>query len=172
MLSDRVDARSLQPLIRGGTGSRSESEEQPDDLPDKFESGTPNGAGIAGLAAGIRFVTAMGVTASHAREVSLIRQLLDGLSAIRGVTVSGPSDAARRTAVVSFTVGNRRVSEIGFRLDEEYGILTRVGLHCAPAAHRTIGTFPEGTVRLAPGVFTSREDVDATLTAIERLVGA
>ena len=172
VLGHRADAAGLRPFMRGGTGSRSESEEQPEDLPDKFESGTPNGAGIAGLAAGIRWVMAKSVAAIRAHEVSLTRQLADGLSAIPGVTVYGPSDATRRTAIVSFTVRNRRVSEIGFRLDEEYGILTRVGLHCAPAAHRTIGTFPEGTVRLAPGVFTSREDVDAVLTAIGRLAGA
>lgn len=172
VLGDRVDTALLQPFVRGGTGSRSESEEQPEDLPDKFESGTPNGAGIAGLAAGIQWVMAKSVAAIRAHEVSLTRQLTDGLSVIPGVTVYGPLDAARRTAVVSLTVRNRRVSEIGLRLDEEHGILTRVGLHCAPAAHRTIGTFPEGTVRVAPGIFTSREDVNAVLTAIERLASA
>lgn len=170
VLGDRVDATLLHPIMRGGTGSRSDSEEQPEDLPDKFESGTPNGAGIAGLGAGIRWVAARGVEAIRAHEVALTRQLVEGLSVIPGVTVYGPSDATRRTAVVSLTIRNRRVSEIGLRLDEEYGILSRVGLHCAPAAHRTLGTFPDGTVRLAPGVFTSREDVDATLRAIERLV--
>jgi len=113
---------------------------------------------------------AKGVAAIRAHEVSLTRQLVEGLSTIPDVTVYGPSVAARRTAVVSFTVRNRRVSEIGLILDEEYGILARVGLHCAPAAHRTIGTFPEGTVRLAPGIFTSDEDVDAALGAIAGLV--
>ena len=170
VLGDRVDAALLHPIMRGGTGSRSESEEQPEDLPDKFECGTPNGAGIAGLGAGIRWVRSRGVEAIRAHEVALTRQLVEGLLAIPDVTIYGPADATQRTAVVSFTIRNRRVSEIGLRLDEEYGILTRVGLHCAPAAHRTLGTFPEGTVRLAPGALTSREDMDATLCAIERLV--
>lgn len=170
VLGDRVDAALLHPILRGGTGSRSESEEQPEDLPDKFECGTPNGAGIAGLGAGIRWVRSRGVEAIRAHEVALTRQLVEGLLAIPDVTVYGPADATQRTAVVSFTIRNRRVSEIGLRLDEEYGILTRVGLHCAPAAHRTLGTFPEGTVRLAPGALTNREDMDATLCAIERLV--
>ena len=170
VLGDRVDAALLRPIMRGGTGSRSESEEQPEDLPDKFECGTPNGAGIAGLGAGIRWVRSRGVEAIRAHEVALTRQLVEGLLAIPDVTIYGPAEATQRTAVVSFTIRNRRVSEIGLRLDEEYGILTRVGLHCAPAAHRTLGTFPEGTVRLAPGALTSREDMDVTLCAIERLV--
>jgi cysteine desulfurase family protein len=169
ILGDRVDTRLLRPLMAGGTGSRSESEEQPEDLPDKFESGTPTGAGIAGLSAGIRWVQAGSVEAIRAHEVALTRQLLEGLSSLPRVTLYGPSDASRRTAVVSFTIRNRRVSEIGLRLDEEYGILSRVGLHCAPAAHRTIGTFPEGTVRLAPGVFTSSDDIDTVVRAVERL---
>jgi len=169
VLGDRVDVEAMEPLVCGGTGSRSESEEQPDDLPDKFESGTPNGVGIAGLAAGVRFVMERGIAAIRAHEMDLARELARGLRAIPGVKVYGPRDARRGTAVVSFSVEGRRVSEIGLRLDEEYGILCRVGLHCAPAAHRTIGTFPEGTVRLAPGIFTTPEDIRLTLEAVETI---
>jgi len=169
VLGAAVEARQLEPLVRGGTGSRSESEEQPEDLPDRFESGTPNGAGIAGLGAGIRHVLARGVESARAHEIALTRQLLNGLRRLPGVHVYGPEDPARRTAVVSCTVAGRPVSEVGLQLDEEYGILCRVGLHCAPAAHRTIGTFPGGTVRLAPGASTTAEEIDATLRAMQEL---
>ena len=92
-----------------------------------------------------------GLRPSATTKLALARALAEGLANIPGVTVYGPADLAQRTATVSFTVADRRVSEIGLRLDEEHGVLCRVGLHCAPAAHRTIGTFPEGTVRFAAG---------------------
>jgi cysteine desulfurase family protein len=170
VLGAGVDAGAVRPLMRGGTGSRSESEEQPEDLPDKFESGTPNGVGIAGLGAGLQFVQGRGVPAVREHEMTLTRLLINGLRAIPGVRVYGTMDPARCTAVVSFTAECLRVSDVGFRLDEEFGILTRVGLHCAPAAHRTIGTFPEGTVRLAPGILTTPAEIQATLQAIRQIV--
>lgn len=170
VLGDRVDAMALAPLYRGGTGSRSESEEQPEDLPDKFEGGTPNGVGIAGLGAAVQFVMKRGVEAIRAHEATLTSILLDGLHGIPGIHVYGPADPRRRTAVVSFTVAGRQVSELGTRLDEEHGILCRVGLHCAPAAHRTIGTFPGGTVRMAPGIFTTRQAVETAVNAVRRVV--
>jgi len=100
----------------------------------------------------------------------LTQMLLEGLRRIPGVTLYGPEDAADRTAVVSFTSEKHRVSEIGLELDEEFGILSRVGLHCAPAAHRTIGSFPEGTVRLAPGARTKPDEVRDAIDAIERIL--
>jgi cysteine desulfurase family protein len=170
VIGENVDAAMIEPLWRGGTGSRSESEEQPDDLPDKFESGTPNGVGIAGLGAGVRFVMERGIANIRADEIELTRALIEGLQNIPGVVVHGTRDAEKCTAVVSFTVANRQVSEIGLRLDEEFGVLCRVGLHCAPAAHRTIGTFPEGTVRFASSVFTTSEDIRVALAAVRRIV--
>jgi cysteine desulfurase / selenocysteine lyase len=170
VLGDRVDAAALAPLVRGGTGSRSESEEQPEDLPDKFEGGTPNGVGIAGLGAGVRVVLERGVEAIRAHEVGLTTLLLDGLHDIPGVRVYGPTDPQRRTAVVSFTVGGRQVSDLGLRLDEEHGVLCRVGLHCAPATHRTLGTFPSGTVRMAPGLLTTRDQVKTAVEAVRTVV--
>jgi len=170
VLAAGVDASLIEPLMRGGTGSRSEFEEQPDDLPDKYESGTPNGVGIAGLGAGVRFVMARGIETIRGHEVALTRALIEGLRAIPGVTVHGPLDPELCTATVSFTVAGRRVSEIGYRLDEEHGVLTRVGLHCAPAAHRTIGTFPEGTVRLAAGMFTTLDDIREAVAAVATVV--
>jgi len=170
VLGAGVDPAQLEPLVRGGTGSRSEREEQPDDLPDRFESGTANGVGIAGLGAGLRWVMERGVDAIRAHETSLTTALINGLAAIDGVTVHGPQRAEAMTAVVSFTVRGRRVSDIGLRLDEEHDVLCRVGLHCAPAAHRTLGTFPEGTIRLSPGPQTTRGDIAVAVQAVRRIV--
>lgn len=170
VIGERVDTAEMEPLLRGGTGSRSEFEIQPEECPDKFESGTPNGVGIAGLGAGIRYVLRHGVEAIRAHEIALAQALAEGLAAIPGVTVYGPADPHQRTATVSFTVAGRRVSEIGLRLDEEHDVLCRVGLHCAPAAHRTIGTFPEGTVRLAAGFSTTLEEAEQAVAAVARIV--
>ncbi len=169
VIGERVDLERLEPLKRGGTGSRSEYEEQPDFLPDKYESGTLNAVGLAGLKAGIRWVLKQGVEAVRAHEVALTRRLIDGLRAIPGVTVYGTLDPTRQTATASFNIAGMEPSEAGLRLDEEFGILCRVGLHCAPAAHRTIGTFPTGTVRFGLGAFNTVEEVDRALEAVERL---
>jgi len=170
VIADDVNVGEIEPLLCGGTGSRSESEEQPDDLPDKFESGTPNLAGIAGLQAGLRWVVKRGVEEIHGHLQEVNQALIEGLSALPKVKVFGTSDSRRSTAVTSFTVAGMRVSEIGLRLDEGYGILSRVGLHCAPAAHRTIGSYPEGTVRLAPGALTTMADIEQTILAIRNCI--
>ena len=170
IFGNRVHTKDIEPLWRGGTGSRSEFEIQPEDLPDKFESGTMNGPGIAGLGAGVQYLMNRGVERIHEQEMDLTRQLIEGLERIEGVTVYGPADVTRRTSVVSFTAAGHRVSEIGLRLDEEFGILSRVGLHCAPAAHRTIGTLPEGTVRFAMGLGTTGEEVASVIEAVKRIL--
>jgi len=171
VIGDRVDAGLLAPLKRGGTGSRSEREEQPEFLPDLCESGTLNAVGLAGLAAGVHWLLAQGVAHIRAHESALTAQLLAGLGAIPGVTIHGPRDADRQTATVSFAIAGLEVSEIGLRLDEEYAIMCRVGLHCAPAAHRTMGTFPAGTVRFGLGAFSTQEQVAAALHAVAALAG-
>jgi len=170
VIADDIDASQIEPLIRGGTGSRSESEEQPDDLPDKFESGTANLPGIAGLGIGLKWITDKGIGEIRNHLKNLTQTLIDGLTALPKVKIYGTLDPERSVAIVSFTVTGKRVSEIGLRLDEEYGILSRVGLHCAPAAHKTIGSFPEGTVRLAPGVFTTASDIQEAIQAIRKVV--
>ena len=170
VISDNVDVSQIEPLMRGGTGSRSESEEQPDDLPDKFESGTANLAGIAGLGAGLKWIMDRGIDEIRDHMKKLSQTLIDGLSTLPKVAIYGTLDSERSAAIVSFTVTGKRVSEIGLRLDEEYGVLCRVGLHCAPAAHKTIGSFPEGTVRLAPGIFTTVNDVQEAIQAISKVV--
>ncbi len=169
VIGPRVDVSQLTPLVRGGTGSRSEFEEQPNELPDRYESGTPNGVGLAGLGAGLRWVLERSVESIRVHELELATALVTGLRSIPGMTVYGPREPAQCTAVVACRVEGKHVSEIGLRLDEEFGILCRVGLHCAPAAHKTIGTFSEGTVRLAPGPLTTIDDIAATIAAFKEL---
>ena len=170
VVGERVDVTRLDPLMRGGTGSNSEREEQPDFLPDMCESGTPNAVGLAGLGAGIHWVLDRGVDAIRAHEVELTQWLIDGLLDIEGVEVYGSLDAERQTSTVSFNIQGLQPSAVGLRLDEEHEIMCRVGLHCAPSAHKTIGTFPVGTVRFGLGVFNTAADVEAALDAVGQLV--
>jgi selenocysteine lyase/cysteine desulfurase len=159
----------LEPLMRGGTGSRSESQEQPDFMPDKYESGTPNTVGIAGLGEGVRFCRAQGVAHIRAKEEGLTRMLIEGLGSIPGVLVHGCGDATRQVAICSFTIRDQSPSEITMELDEEFGIMSRPGLHCAPAAHQTIGTSPQGTVRLSAGYFTTEEEIAVAIDAVGKI---
>jgi cysteine desulfurase family protein len=169
VIGQRVDVKRLRPLARGGTGSNSELEEQPDFLPDMCESGTPNAVGLAGLGAGVRWVLERGVDRIRAHEVGMTQRLIDGLSALPDVTVYGGHDAERQTATVSFNIARMAPSEAGLRLDEDYGIMCRVGLHCAPAAHKTIGTFPDGTVRFGLSAFNTLAQVEEALEAVAQL---
>ncbi len=169
IIGERVDRCRFDPFMRGGTGSFSEYEEQPAFLPDKFESGTLNAIGLAGLAASIRWILKRGVSAIRTHEMALIQQLIIGLQNIPGVTVYGMRNAARQTATVSLSAKQLDPSAMGLRLDEEDAIYCRIGLHCAPPAHKTIGTFPEGTVRFGLGAFNTAEEVAAALAAVERL---
>jgi len=168
-ISPSVDISAVDPLVRGGTGSRSESEFQPDDLPDKYESGTANLIGLAGLDAALDWIRQKSPEAIRQHAIKMKPLLLEGLSVIPGVTLYGPLDPNLSVSIVSFTITGKSVSEIGWRLDEDFAILTRVGLHCAPAAHQTIGTFPEGTVRLSPGIFTTAEEISRVLSAVQEV---
>jgi cysteine desulfurase family protein len=169
VIGERVDTADLTPLLFGGTGSRSERQFQPDDLPDKYESGTANGVGIAGLGAGVRFLLERGVDSVRDHERTLTEALVKELRGERQVKLFGPTGAEKRVAIASINVDGRPVSEVGQRLEEEFGVLCRVGLHCAPAAHQTIGTFPSGTVRLAPGVFSTMADVEAAVEGLKKI---
>jgi cysteine desulfurase / selenocysteine lyase len=162
--------KMVSPLERGGTGSRSEFEEQPDFMPDRFESGTPNTIGIAGLGAGAGYVAAIGVQAIRKKEIALTKFFMDGIRSIRGVRVYGDMDPKRRTALVSFAINGMSPSDISFHLDKRFNIMSRPGLHCAPLAHRTIGTFPVGTVRFSFGLFTTEEQIKTAIKAIETLI--
>jgi cysteine desulfurase/selenocysteine lyase len=157
------------PLKRGGTGSRSEWEEQPSFLPDMCESGTANAVGLAGLAAGVRWVRQRGVEAIRQHEMELTQRLIDGLLEIPGVTVYGSHDATQQTATVAFNIAGLEPSEVGLRLGDEYDLMCRVGLHCSPASHRTLGTFPHGTVRFGLSAFNTPEEVDTALRAVHEI---
>ena len=161
----------LRPLMRGGTGSKSEQEVQPDFMPDKYESGTLNVVGLAGLGASARFLLQTGVERVIEHERALVERFHQGAAALSGVTVYGSPDIRQRIGVVSFTIEGFTPSKIGLILDQAFGIMTRIGLHCAPAAHRTLGTFPDGTVRFGFSYFNTLEQVDYALGIIEQLVG-
>ena len=168
-IRDDFDIDRLPPLIRGGTGSRSEHEHQPDFLPDKYEAGTSNVIGLAGLRAGVCYVLDKGVNEIGAHERMLTQQLIDGLREIPGLRVLGTQDANRQTAVVSFTIDGRSISDLAHALDEEYEIMCRPGLHCAPRAHRTLGTLPDGAIRFAPGPFNTEAEIAQAIDAVARL---
>ncbi|NLE44055.1 MAG: aminotransferase class V-fold PLP-dependent enzyme [Chloroflexi bacterium] len=172
VVGERVDLTHFRPLKLGGTGSRSEYELQPEFLPDMFESGTPNVVGLAGLEAALQWLSYRGVESVRRHEVGLAQYLIDGLLEIPGVTGYGGLRADSQTATVSFNIDALAPSEVGLRLDEEYGIMCRVGLHCSPAAHRTIGTFPDGAVRFGMGVFNTQDQVDIALMAVRTLAKA
>ena len=159
----------LAPLMRGGTGSDSAQETQPEFLPDAYESGTLNVAGIAGLAAGVRFLSEIGIEAVQAHERKLVAQFLAGAAEISGITLYGPKDAALQCGVVSFNVAGAMPSEVGLILDQSFGIMARTGLHCAPSAHRTLGTFPTGTVRFSFGWFNTSAEVGLALEALREI---
>jgi len=169
VLGDGFDPAQLEPLVRGGTGSRSEHEEQPTSLPDKYESGTPNGVGIAGLGAGVRMVLADGVAERRAHDCALCERLLQGIAELPNIRVYGPGRPDEQIGNIALTVAGQHVSEVGWQLDQREGILSRVGLHCAPAAHRTLGTFPEGCVRLSVGAATTAKEVDAAIAVLARI---
>jgi len=169
VIAPHLAPERFRPVFTGGTGSRSEEELPPEVFPDRLEAGTPNSVGIAGLGAAVRFLQATGVETIRRHERGLLERLLNGLREIPGVRMYGPTDVSQRTATVSVRIEGMSESEIGWRLDEEYGILCRVGLHCAPAAHRTLGTFPHGTVRLSAGVFTTYEEIDQAVAALRDL---
>ena len=169
ILGEGVDETQIEPLVRGGTGSHSEHEVQPGFLPDRFESGTLNVVGLAGLLAGLRWMLERSVEAIREHEVALTRLLIDGLRSIAGVTIHGTLAPERQTATVSFNVSGMSPSELGLRLEDDYGIMCRVGLHCAPAAHKTMGTFPEGTVRFGLSAFSTVEEVQAGIDAVRHL---
>jgi cysteine desulfurase family protein len=159
----------LEPLLLGGTGSGSSELTPPLELPERFESGTLNINGIAGLLAGVEFIAAKGVANIQAHESILVDRLIKGLSAIDGVRVINPGMTRARGAVVSFTVSGRDPSTIGHQLDSKFDIAVRTGLHCAPLAHKTVGTFPDGTIRVSPGIFNSAVDIDALLAAVQQI---
>ena len=162
---------NLDSFIEGGTGSNSDKEEQPQQWPDKFESGTLNYWGLAGLKASVDFLLKTSVQAVKRKEEVLTGQFLKEAEKIKGVKLYGlPAGAEKeRVAVVSLNIEGKDPSEVGYSLDENHGIMTRVGLHCAPLAHRTIGTYPIGTVRFSFGYYNTDREIEKALKALKEI---
>lgn len=160
-------AKALQPLVSGGTGSASHTELQPSFLPDKFESGTPNLPGIYGWEAGLQWLEEQGISNLRDHELRLMQMFIEGIQRIPDIKLHGPTDLEKRVGVFSLDFVNQDNAMVGDRLEQEFGILTRCGLHCAPNAHRTLGTYPQGTVRFSLGWSTTEEEIRQTLHAID-----
>ncbi len=166
LVLDPAFAAQLTPVVTGGTGSASDSELQPPYLPDRFEPGTPNVPGIYGLEAALDYLETVGIDAVATHDRRLTARFLAGLRAIPGAALVGPDGTEGRVGVLSVDFPGLDNAVAADRLEQEFGILTRCGLHCAPAAHRTLGTFPRGTVRFSLGPFNTEAHVDAALEAI------
>ena len=167
MLIDHEFAKSVEPLIAGGTGSASDSEELPPYMPDRFESGTMNIPGVYGLNAALAYILEKGVDCFRAHEEKLTQRFLDGLKDIP-VRLAGTWDMDKRVGVIAVDFTGHDNAEAAFAL-EQAGILTRCGLHCAPSAHKTLGTFPQGVVRFSLGYASTEADVDGALEAIRTI---
>ena len=160
----------LNPLLSGGTGSFSELPEQPEAVPDRYESGTQNVPGIAGLAAGVRFLLDTGAAEVEKKESMLTERLIEGLSSLPGITVYAPGPGKRRGSVFSVRLESAEPQEVSMILDSAFDIAVRAGLHCAPWAHRMLQTLDKGgTVRFSPDFFNTEEEIDAAISAMEEI---
>ena len=167
---DMID--KIEPLIAGGTGSISHSEEIPDFMPDKFEAGTPNIPGILGLRASLNWIKETTTDALLSHELALTKLFLDGLTPLEDagfIKIKGKKDLANRTGIVSIMTLTKDSSEVAYTLDSKYNILTRVGLHCAPGAHKTLGSYPAGTIRFSFGYANTESDVNAAINALKEI---
>lgn len=163
-------AQTLTPLIAGGTGSFSHLETMPTHMPDAFEAGTLNLPGIIGLNEGLAYIESQGMENIHNHELVLTQSFLEGLQSIDGINIVGKQNIQDRTAVVSITIDGMDPANIAYELESTYHIMTRVGLHCAPRAHQTLGTYPEGTVRFSFGYANTHKDVESALSALNTIV--
>lgn len=166
LLLDADFARRLTPLVAGGTGSASDSEELPGWMPDRFESGTPNMPGVYGWEAALGWLENTGIETLENHEKTLSKRFLEGIYGLKNVKLYGATVPKGRTGVFSVGFLNCDNAEAAWRLEREFGILTRCGLHCAPSAHKTLGSFPEGSVRFSTGWANTEADIDAALSAI------
>lgn len=160
---------NIQETFQGGTGSISHSLEQPDMSPDRYESGTPNGPGIIGLGAGIQYINTRGMDAIRNHEEQLTQYFIEEVNKIPGVKLYGPCDVRQQAAVVSLNIKDYDSSEIAYILDEQYDIMVRPGLHCAPLAHKTIGTFDQGAVRFSFSPFNTMDEIEYGIKAIREI---
>ena len=162
-------AKRCTTLYEGGTGSLSHEEFQPYQMPDKFEAGTPNLPGIAGLLASLEWIEKEGIKKIREHEDYLGKKLKEGLMGIKGLKIIGPGHDDQRLPVYSININGMDNAKIARDLSDIYGIETRPGLHCAPLAHRTLGTFPEGALRISPGYFNTEDEIDLTINALAEI---
>ena len=167
-------AEQMEPLISGGTGSVSHTEEIPDFMPDRFESGTPNLPGIYGLHEAPLFLKTHSLQAINEKELSLTGYFLEQLQALddtgRHIRIIGKKDLTDRNAVVSIQTPEIDMSQVAWQLDNEYGVMTRVGLHCAPNAHKTLGTYPAGTIRFSFGPENTKNELDFAIQGLKKIL--
>ncbi len=162
----------IEPLLSGGTGSLSHTEEIPHFMPDRFEAGTMNLPGIIGLHQGLLWLKSVGIQTILEHELELTDLFLKGLHALESkgyLRIIGKKNCKDRTGVVSIQTLHKDLSHVAYELDENYGIMTRVGLHCAPSAHQTLGTYPTGTIRFSFGWWNTAADVDLAIHALEEI---
>lgn len=162
----------LEPLMHGGTGSQSENSDQPIVRPDRYEAGTQNAVGVAGLLAGVKEILAMGTERIHMQEWELTQRLMEGLAVIPGIRILGPGLGIQRSGIVAFVVEGQESADIAHRLDREYNIAVRAGMHCTPLAHKAADTLESGAVRASVGVSSTEEDVNRLLDAMAEMYGA
>ncbi|NMO94191.1 aminotransferase class V-fold PLP-dependent enzyme [Paenibacillus lemnae] len=160
----------LEPQLHGGTGGQSEAPEQPDVRPDRYEAGTPNTIGFAGLQAGVEQVMEWTTEHIYRHEWELTQYMMEGLSAVNGLRMLGPKPGRPKTGIVSFVPNNIDPALLAFRLDREYGIAVRAGLHCTPLGHQASGTEITGAVRASVGIWTSRQDIDTLVDAVTKIM--
>ncbi len=160
---------TLEPWREGGTGFEPASLSQPEELPFKLESGTPNTVGIAGLRAGIEYVLSKGIGTIRAHEQRLTNKIIQALKDDQRFILYGTTDISQKVGILSINVKGFKAAEVGAILDQSFDIAVRPGLHCAPFAHQMIGTFPDGTVRISPGLFNTEEDVDLFIRALVKI---
>lgn len=168
LVSERLE-KEMSPLIAGGTGSLSDSLIMPGSLPDKYESGTMNLPGIIGLHKALSYLEETGIDRIHRRKMELTEYFLQKLRGISGIRIVGHNNCENRVAVVSLDFQTRDNAVAAFELEQEAGIMTRVGLHCAPVAHQSLGTFPEGTVRFAFSAANREEEIDKCIETIYKI---
>ena len=161
----------IEPLISGGTGSISHTEQVPRFMPDRFEAGTMNLPGIIGLNAGLNWLKDITMEKIKEHELGLTKYFIDGIISLddENIQIAGKKDISGRMGVVSIFIKNKEMAQIAYELDEKYGIMTRVGLHCAPSAHKTLGTYPKGTIRFSFGWWNTKEDIDVAIDALDKL---
>lgn len=159
----------MTPLISGGTGSRSDSEEVPDFMPDRFESGTMNLPGIAGLHRALTYLEEYGIENIARQELAICQRFIDGALTLPDTRVVGKLDTQDRAAIVSLDFQKMDNAEVSFLLDNQYGVMTRCGLHCAPRAHKSLGTFPQGTVRFSFSHHNTPEEVDTCIEGLRKI---